>query len=577
MNRLALAGKKFSAVWLFLIPLCLGAFYAIQWRFAYSSDYALIGLVAKRILLTGEQFIFVPTVGYQGLLLEANLVALFFKLFGISPIVLNFAPFFLYLILSFCFYKSVEIWHTRKVAMLSTVLFLVSTPYLYHSVLRTQPNYGETFTFGCILFYLYRKILKSFTENQDKPTASGRRSIWFFLLGLTAGFGMYTYGQIAYFILTIALHLFLGVLQDFFKTYREKPLPRLLKGVLAFSLVYGSLATLSFLTSVDRLQWGSFYLKWKPLSTLFSVILLLGASLMVDFILRRKSLALKLFPYSLILLPGFILGIAPKLYYKWVEHGQSLNRMQMEGSLQDVLLRAKYFITGHQYLFVLDSLFSLRGFVLIFTLATSGVFFYTQSKKLLQWKEISPFFLIYPVAFATFLMASVVVDPWSFRYAEVILFSYSVGTAVIALQCRSFMAVGICLMLLSNTVLLIQTPLKIEKPTHLEKLAHTLEAGGLRYGFGDFWSAYSLTFLTQERLIVEPEKDNYLPFYSQAVLAQDQIFYIDGSKRLKSRAQPGNTQKEIPKEIAFYGQKYEILKEIQVADTSIYTLRKLQP
>ena len=96
--------KYFKNSFLACLALLVGSIYLYYWRFGLNADYAMIGLFAKRILATGEQFIFVPNAGYQGLLYEGNLVALMFRLFGISPRVLNFAPFLTYLIFLFVFY-----------------------------------------------------------------------------------------------------------------------------------------------------------------------------------------------------------------------------------------------------------------------------------------------------------------------------------------------------------------------------------------------------------------------------------------------------------------------------------------
>src|SRR3954462_10546866 len=99
-----------------LLAMLVGGLYVYFWRYGFSSDNAMIGLLAKRILTTGEQFIFVPKVGYQGLLYEANLVALMFKLFGMSPVTINFAPFLTYLGFCFVFYRAVRAWHGSRVA-----------------------------------------------------------------------------------------------------------------------------------------------------------------------------------------------------------------------------------------------------------------------------------------------------------------------------------------------------------------------------------------------------------------------------------------------------------------------------
>lgn len=45
------------------------SWYVWNWDLAFNSDFAMIGLVGRHILQTGEQFIYVPKVNYQGLLI----------------------------------------------------------------------------------------------------------------------------------------------------------------------------------------------------------------------------------------------------------------------------------------------------------------------------------------------------------------------------------------------------------------------------------------------------------------------------------------------------------------------------
>lgn len=134
------------------------------WQYGFSSDYAMIGLMAKHILERGEHPIFVWSVGYQGMFLEGHAVALAFKLFGISPVTLNYAPFVFYLLTILFFFLCVQESFGRTVGLLSAFFVVVSTPEFYGRVLRTQPNYGETYMFGLMLIYVYLRFLAGFSK-----------------------------------------------------------------------------------------------------------------------------------------------------------------------------------------------------------------------------------------------------------------------------------------------------------------------------------------------------------------------------------------------------------------------------
>src|SRR4051794_21655290 len=76
---------------------CFSYLFLTNWQYAFSSDYAMIGMMAKQILEQGKHPIFVWGVGYNGMLLEGHATALAFKLFGIGPATLNYAPWIFYL------------------------------------------------------------------------------------------------------------------------------------------------------------------------------------------------------------------------------------------------------------------------------------------------------------------------------------------------------------------------------------------------------------------------------------------------------------------------------------------------
>jgi hypothetical protein len=70
----------------------------------------------------------------------------------------------------------------------------------------------------------------------------------------------------------------------------------------------------------------------------------------------------------------------------------------------------------------------------------------------------------------------------------------------------------------------------------LEDVVAFLDSRGVNRGYGDFWQAYALTFLTQERVIIEPLNSNLNPRYAPLVKAAHRVALVgDGATVLAER------------------------------------------
>jgi hypothetical protein len=544
--------SRVAGILLGLLAIGVGGIFVYIWQFAFSSDYALIGLIGKRILTTGEQFIFIPQVGYQGLLYEGNLVAFMFKLFGMSPRTLNLAPFLTYLGFCYVYYRAVRAWHGAHEAKLALLFVILSTPHFYGQVLRTQPNYGETFLMGSALFWIYRLLLD-------------RLSIQLcFLFGLIAGFGFYTYGQIIYFIAAIGLHLILMELP------RESAhWGRIARGSLAVLLTYFSLSVVAFLTSYERVQVGKlFTVTYMPIAMITSSIALMGVVVLTAKVKIYWNSRRAWLPALFTAAGGGIIGLSPKLYYSWILKQPSLGRMGNGGDLREVFQRATWlWDIGRRVLFnfaegnILSTLSALVGLFVL------GVFcFYSISGKDKKY-FLSPFFLIMPLVIGIFLTATSVVDAASIRYALVL--SLSVGLAYAILLVRLFksgkwmVALSILgLSLMTNVLSMGGNLLDARKQDPMGPEIRYLKEKGLSRAFGDYWYAYAITFLTQEKIQIEPVSSNYLPFYRQAVVASQRIGYLT--------VEPHS----LGENISLGGGSYQVVDQAKLEKINIFTLEK---
>jgi hypothetical protein len=143
-----------------------------------------------------------------------------------------------------------------------------------------------------------------------------------------------------------------------------------------------------------------------------------------------------------------------------------------------------------------------------------------------------------PITLGAFAVSVMVMDRLSSRYlvAIVLMSPFALAPALLLLGVRRF-ALLIAPFLASvavagwlsygdevNGMRIVRHPEGSDEAL----LANLLREHGLRYGLGDYWVAYRLTFLFEEQTIIVPwhEKlDRYAP-YRRAVAAQARVAYI---------------------------------------------------
>jgi hypothetical protein len=590
-NHSTHSGPSFYSVLLGLLAVLVGGAYVYFWRYGFNSDFAMIGLLAKKILTTGEQFIFVPKVGYQGLLYEANLVAVFFKLFGMSPTTLNFAPFFTYLLFCFFFYQAVRAWHGSVSARWATLFVILSNPLFYRFVLRTQPNYGETFLLGSILFWSYRKILDGLFETRKAVLRRARVETlrWGTFFGLVVGYGFYTYGQIAYFLEAMGLHVLLMICYE--ADFKWRKLTRIVLQIAGLNFFLGLVA---FLFSWDQIPLGERHLiKFIPMGMLHFSVTLSVVAIVADAAYRHRRLLKSWLRLWCLAGIAACLGVSPKFYYLWVLKGETLGKLGISGTLSEVVKRVGILGFGlAKFLnYSPQSSFSALGWVagIFLLVAFLGGYFRLLFSPALglaksRVREIafnfSPFFFLFWAVIFTFVAANSVKDLNSIRYAVVLTLSLSVAYAVVLtrvlgkVDSPSWQKAGVslsALMVLLTSAQALTHSLCDDESTHtFDRIVSYLHDQHIAYGFGDYWYSYVITFLTDEAIIVEPIETNYIPFYFDQTVRQKRIAYIDAHRY------PGVFPAGYPasQTLIIYGSPYSIKSQATIDNVDVFTLEK---
>jgi len=163
--------------------------YLINWEIFLDSDESVVGIMAKHILENREFPIFYYGQSYLGTL-EQFTVALFFKIFGISPIVLKVVPLIYFLLSVILLYKIANKIYQNAYYLLA---FLAVPPFYYIVwSLKARGGFMEM-VFLCILFLYFLFVY----QKNNKPAT-------LYLLSLIAGFSVY--------INTLSIPFFLSVL-----------------------------------------------------------------------------------------------------------------------------------------------------------------------------------------------------------------------------------------------------------------------------------------------------------------------------------------------------------------------------
>ncbi len=515
--------------------------YVTNWMIAYSSDTALIGLIARSILVRGELPIFVWSVGYQGMLLEAYPTALFFKIFGVNPVVLNFAPAMWLWIALAVWWVSITRVFGGVAASMAVLLTVFSTPLFYHLNLRTTPNFPEILALGGLMFTLV-------SSKSPRPV----------LMGFTVGLALYTFAISIFFSLTLfvcaATWLYREELRRdallFFKTWivpteRLASLPLAMRSVTKWLSVLALIAMFIGAINIHKSDEFDFFgrgIKWNPINAIVTAALvLIGPRLMFELIgMLRQSKDLRVFVFKFAV--GFVIGYLPALIYRVFLGGSSSKKAFASGSWSDLEERFDTLVQFHKTVFGLNGESWTSWVSAAFALVCILAFLSTSAKLVSRyirhghWADMrtAPWAFIIPIIFGIFLVSRSVVDIHSQRYLVFLIPVYSVAIAATVTKAWSSHAWTRPLLITGVAGFLWHGGTAIKRdldgaPTSgpWTTIMRELDARGLKLGYADYWLAYSTNFLSNEKITLEPIYSNYSPHYAEPVKAAMQIAYVD--------------------------------------------------
>jgi hypothetical protein len=577
--------RQFSSQWFGLLAFCciialgfITYLYVTNWQIGMSSDTTMIGLIAKSILTRNETPIYVWSVGYQGMLLEAYPLAALFFFFGISPVILNIVPaFYLWIALAIWTWGVTRTF-SLSVAILALSITIFSFPMFYHLNMRTLPNFPETLLIGGLIIIVSQKLLRDQAAGNEVSKAR------LVLLGFLIGLGFYTFSIVGFFVFPVCLAsliiyyrkelragyapFLLSWLTPWKRSKKQNPNEnRLITTLIVFLSTLGAFICVVGITTLwiapFDFDFNGRTIKSNALATAFAgSILLVGPKLGWDLLLRLKTSPI-FRRVGFWIGFGLMIGFSPALYYKLILGGSSVKRASASGSWVEIEERIEFALHFHREFF--NSSHTLWGSILaLFFVAGISCFLFRSWKELKRfievrsesWPQSGLYFFAIPIVLAIFIVSKSTTDIHSIRYLVFLVPIYAVTTGWFICHIWSrYRKIRIPVVILYLSILVqgaysIATDLKIERTLHYERILQAFEAHDLSHGYADYWLAYETVFLSNEKIILEPIYSNYGPYYGPLVRAQDRVGYVDFKP---SRLQPENGLLQIHK------QSYQII------------------
>ncbi|MBM3297804.1 MAG: hypothetical protein FJY83_09440 [Candidatus Aminicenantes bacterium] len=510
--------------------------YLLYWDLFFSSDTAVLGLMARRFL-RGEFSIYYWGEAYYGAL-DPLLLAPLFKVFGATPAVSHVIPFVFSLLTVWLFHRYARRVLDPRSAHIATLVLALAPPAFFQAGFSVY-NYTFVMFFGVIHLILFDRYLRG-----------DRRKTLFFLSGLVAGFSWYYFRLILVFwaaiLLTAVVKRFgreewlkwkakaaalsLSRLWNNVLLLRRAPLPRAAKAFLAVINFYNlaNLALACFLWIRGDWFWTLGRLKVKLyLWPIFRTSVLL-ALLVFAAAHYRKALPLwrkfRADAGARFLALGFLAGFSPALagYATGLSPSSPGGLMALPQIIKNLTLAVPEMtvrLAGSSRIPALQQV-SMAVAVAVTVFLAAGLWSQTR-RRFREGTPVEPVFPLLALFLTTWALGIAgtrLEDPNTTRFFVPLFFCLPVGLALglKALTKKSAPAGWVLLAAFLANSLAAHIPVwkNHRSPAWHELMARDLAAEKVRGGYADYWTAYYLTFLTGEKIILTPVsgKERYRPY-----------------------------------------------------------------
>jgi len=562
--------------------------YLLFWDLYFSSDTAVLGLMARHIL-RGDFSAYYWGEAYYGSL-DSALLAPLFKIFGPTPGVSQWIPFIFSLLTIGVFYRYANRVLDKWSARVSTLILALAPPGLFQ-ITHSVYNYTFVLFFGIIHLSLLERFLR------------GEKRKWFFLItGLVVGFSWYYFRLILVFWGAIFLHWagvrmgpdrwteakkrvvafrFPRLWNDLF-LLRRAPIPVFLRRCLVVINIY-NLA--NFLLACYLWIRGNWFFSLGRLKIKLYLWPIFKSSLMMVLFVYAAVHYRKILPllHSLwadinarIFAVGCLAGYSPALYgyLVGISPASPGGLVALPTIAKNVLLAVPEMISR---LAGASRVLPLQGLSIVLVICgffVLGHQFWTQTRRKFQiGTPVKPFYAVLALCLTTAVLGLVgtnLRDANTVRFFVPLFLCLPVGIALGLEEIKKksrLLAWGLLLGFLGNSlwsnVLVWRNH---TSPSRYESIVQNLAKENAKGGYADYWSAYYLTFLAREEIILATVsgKERYPP-YLKFVQSLNEIVLLG------EPVPPGRDRVEIK------GIEYEVLRGDVWEGLPVTFLRKSGP
>ncbi len=499
-------------------------------KIPFDSDEAVEGLMARHVL-DGELPAFFWGQAFKGVP-EVYASAGVFALFGSSVAVLKSVTlvfFALYVALNFVLLdKSASRW----VAASASLLLIFAPPALVFWSLDASAEYVLIMLLGTVLLLL---CLADRAEGREQRADNSR----LLAVGLVIGSGLWVHQLFVVYL--IPLGIILAMRSDRWKRRQDtRELGRLNRFALALGAIAGFylvLGVIAFLSGGFSLQLGAVAISAtapQKMARIAVAILALAAIVQLAgtaTAAQARDALRRYWPVA----AGFLIGYAPVLLYSLlVEPARSparvANLQQLVTAAPDIFGNIFPILAGFKI--ATTERLSVPLAAVIPGAAALAAYLWFSRRRL-----TTDFFALFVVFFPLLFLASgAYLDTQSYRYFipwyAGLSVAWAVGSLALARERHAIASIIVAAIIGVHAWQQAIWYQKLQPDTQSLATLDCLKRNGIRGGFAEYWTAYKLTFIAQEEIVIAPTDgiDRY-PRYTEYVRALPAQARIDDAAR----------------------------------------------
>ena len=485
--------------------------FLISGKIPFDSDEAIEGLMARHVL-EGELPVFFWGQAFKGVP-EVYLSAAAFSLFGSNVTVLKSVTLLLFATYVALTFVVLDKLISRWVAATASALLIAAPPALVFWSLDASVDYVMLMLLGTILLLLCVRPLAAHATAATLATVP---------LGVVIGIGFWVHQLFVVYLIPLAIIF----------AVRSRPWKRRgLRSATKPAMAIGMIAGIYLLLAIVAFLFGGFSFQLGPLTisatapqkmariavaagALAILVQLAGTSTSTEMrdIARRYWRAAA----------GFLIGYSPVIFYSLlVEPARSparvANLQQLAAAAPDIFENIVPILAGFKVPPTADRL-PVAAFASIPAIAALLAFLWS-SRRRISTDLFALFVLVYPVLF---LASGAYLDTQSYRYFipwyAGLVVAWAVGSLALARGRRLPAALVVTTIVAVHAWQQVAWYQRLRPDVQSVETIECLKRNGIKGGYAEYWTAYKLTFLAQEELIIAPTDgvDRY-PRYTEYV------------------------------------------------------------